>query len=897
MTGLSAFILTRFDRRAILRRLLDSACRTVGARAAFLSLDGPESAVLGADGKGGDPGEEAFIPWSALAVEASRRGAPRCAVDVTALPLVLRVGKDADEPGKVERAVPPRLEEVLGVVVFTGLSGAEHDGAGQPAATVAAAAEWLAASIATASVAIEAQTDRVTGLLNRGLFARRLAGEIAACGSSSQPLALLMVDLHRLDSINRTLGRERGDALLRLLGRTLHGRIRWRDIAARLGGDEFVAALPGAAETAALGIAGRLREQFALESRALGLPPAALNIGVAVWPDHAADPATLLRRADQALTASKRLGAGRALAWRRDFLGVRERTDRLEGLLMADPAEDYARTLLLVDTVADVSTAEDGRNLMSRLLDRMTGAADAERACLYRAEEDGTIRAALARDRNRNPLETDPHAPLPALVEKSVVGGESASAPGALAVPLRGAGGAAGVVLLERSPDAGPWDPATPLFLEALGHEAALIIERHRLTADLERREREIEDLNRRLQARVAAQDRQISEIRGALEQARGGAAPLAQPLIGTSSPIREAIRTVRMAAPTGAPVLLIGETGTGKEMLARELHRASGRASAPFLAVNCAAIPQGLIESELFGHARGAFTGADRERTGFFEEASGGTLFLDEISSTSPRFQAKLLRALQEGRIRRVGETADREVDVRIVAAVNVDLTEAIRRKEFREDLYYRLAVFTVPVPPLRERPADVPLLARAFLDEIAPGALERRVELDPAALARLSRHSWPGNVRELRNLIERLAALADGGRIGAAEVEAALSLHPLVPGRASEEPARPGSRDAGAPGSRLDSEERAARLLEEICATGRTFWDVARARYLDREITREDVRALIALGMTRAGGSYKKTAVLFNLPPADYKRFLDFVHNHDLRAPRQAAVPALAH
>ena len=241
--------------------------------------------------------------------------------------------------------------------------------------------------------------------------------------------------------------------------------------------------------------------------------------------------------------------------------------------------------------------------------------------------------------------------------------------------------------------------------------------------------------------------------------------------IVGRSAALRDLLDRVMRVAPTDSTVLITGESGTGKELVARALHAGGRRGQKPFVPVNCAAITETLLESELFGHARGAFTGASRARRGLFEEATGGTLFIDEISETAPGFQAKLLRALQDGEIRRVGESVPVQVDVRVIAATNRDLKALVAAKAFREDLYYRLAVVPLRVPPLRERIEDVPLLAEHFL-----AAWTRRTgirkELAPGALQRLAEHAWPGNVRELENMVEQLAALSIGPVIGPAEV-----------------------------------------------------------------------------------------------------------------------------
>ena len=242
--------------------------------------------------------------------------------------------------------------------------------------------------------------------------------------------------------------------------------------------------------------------------------------------------------------------------------------------------------------------------------------------------------------------------------------------------------------------------------------------------------------------------------------------------IIGTSEPMQHVRRLIDKVAPCDARVLITGENGTGKELVARWLHAKSNRAGAPFVEVNCAAIPSELIESELFGHERGAFTSAIKQRKGKFEQASGGTLFMDEIGDMSLAAQAKVLRALQESRISRVGSDRDIEVNVRVVAATNKNLREEIQKGNFREDLYHRLAVIVVRVPPLREHAGDIPALVEHFIRTIASEYGSAPKPIDADALAELQRMPWSGNIRELRNVIERLIILS-GDRITARDVK----------------------------------------------------------------------------------------------------------------------------
>jgi two-component system nitrogen regulation response regulator NtrX len=249
--------------------------------------------------------------------------------------------------------------------------------------------------------------------------------------------------------------------------------------------------------------------------------------------------------------------------------------------------------------------------------------------------------------------------------------------------------------------------------------------------------------------------------------------------IVGRSFALRQVLDRVEKVAPTDARVLVTGENGTGKELIARAVHRLSPRADGPFIEVNCAAIPSELIESELFGHMKGSFTGAVEDRAGKFELADGGTLFLDEIGDMSLAAQAKVLRALQEGIITRVGGAKPIKVDVRVLAATNKDLEEEIKGGRFREDLFYRLNVIPLHVPPLRERREDIPMLVQHFVDTIAKESALKPRQLTDDAVGRLQRMDWPGNVRELRNTIERLLILSGGGAVTGDDVELLVGGH----------------------------------------------------------------------------------------------------------------------
>jgi DNA-binding NtrC family response regulator len=269
----------------------------------------------------------------------------------------------------------------------------------------------------------------------------------------------------------------------------------------------------------------------------------------------------------------------------------------------------------------------------------------------------------------------------------------------------------------------------------------------------------------------------QVEARRGLAEAKTIGEDTPPTSIIGSSPKMLEVYRAIARVAPTNTPVLIVGASGTGKELVARAIHQHSPRASERFVPVNCGAFAENLLESELFGHEKGAFTGAHLSRPGLFEAASGGTLFLDEISETKPAFQVNLLRAVQDQQVRRVGSNKYVQVDVRIVAATNQDLTSVLKSGAFREDLYYRLSVVTIHVPSLEERSEDIPLLVQHFRT-LSNKRNHRNVQITADALELLTQMRWPGNVRELENLVERLAIFCVSGEIGVADIKRERNL-----------------------------------------------------------------------------------------------------------------------
>jgi two-component system nitrogen regulation response regulator NtrX len=330
------------------------------------------------------------------------------------------------------------------------------------------------------------------------------------------------------------------------------------------------------------------------------------------------------------------------------------------------------------------------------------------------------------------------------------------------------------------------------------------------------------------LTLRSALELRAQRELNRALRAELGGG----EEMVGTSGAIEQVKEMIRRVAPTDARVLITGESGTGKEVAANLIHANSKRASGPYVRLNCAAIPRDLVESEMFGHEKGAFTGATERRRGRFELASGGTLFLDEIADLSPAAQAKLLRALEVGQVERVGGSEPVKVDVRILAATNRDLRAEVAAGRFREDLFFRLHVIPLQLPPLRERREDIPLLVRHFLERSRVRHGLRPPRVSPTAMDALTRHSWPGNVRELANILERLSILHAGADVGAAEIRGLLSADGVA---VHDEPAAFREEDERTLSDRLDDFERSL-LLGALESADGSVAEAARRLHTDR-------------------------------------------------------------
>jgi transcriptional regulator with PAS, ATPase and Fis domain len=330
--------------------------------------------------------------------------------------------------------------------------------------------------------------------------------------------------------------------------------------------------------------------------------------------------------------------------------------------------------------------------------------------------------------------------------------------------------------------------------------------------------------------------------------------------------------REIDRIARSSAKVLITGESGVGKELVAREVHARSLRAQRTFVPVNCAGLPETLLESELFGHVKGSFTGAYRDKAGKLELAHEGTILLDEVGEMTLRMQGLLLRFLETGELQKVGtERSATTVNVRVIAATNADLPKRIAEGQFREDLYYRLNVINLTVPPLRARKQDIPQMVEHFLQQFARPSTPVRA-ISPEAMAALTEYPWPGNVRQLENVIERMVVVGHREVIELADLPAEFRTV-----------RQPEARTVPSASRHDVTDELYTRLTKD----GESFWTTVYPLYMQRDITRTDVREVVRKGLEEARGSYKIVVRLFNMDQGDYKKFLNFLRKHQCQLP----------
>ncbi len=613
--------------------------------------------------------------------------------------------------------------------------------------------------------------DPISGLYSRAHFQTLLREAVEQAQSDRVSLAVLLINPDDFAVVNETFGSEAGDAVIREIAQRLDATMRSKDLLARYSGAIFAIGLQGVGTTVGEIVAEKAQKKLTEAPYRRGSVRLGFSTGLAAYePTAGDDPGEsaleLVRGADRALNAAKEGGGGRIVVWQRDAeprpMGT---IDRLTGIFTANLAKDYRNMLVLWDTVIVVSNTGDFEALVSKLVERLHASFKADRVGLFDWSDSGDLRLihgkmrGLVGEPERLELSDDQRALLDEARTLGLAGQtglmySESDGKSFCCVPLIARDQCLGALYVDGRRDVVTFDRSDSIFFRALAGQLAVTLDRARL-ADQERVHQEQEQ--RRLRT-------ELKELRKALQQAR---------LVYRSAELEAILTTLRRVAPSDATLLITGESGTGKELLARTAHELSLRNKKPLVVVDCGAIAASLIDRELFGHEKGAFTGAERPATGRLAEADGGTLLLDEIGELPLEVQSKLLRFTQEKVFTPVGGTRTRRVDVRIIAVTNRDLDREVKAGRFRGDLYYRLNVLHIDVPPLRERPDDILFLARHFLEKFSLQYQKGVQHLSPKIEEWLQQYPWPGNVRELQNRIMQAVLLSETDEIGLGELK----------------------------------------------------------------------------------------------------------------------------
>ncbi len=739
-----------------------------------------------------------------------------------------------------------------------GSAGERREPAGFSAATALLDERWWKAFLGLgAAFAVHARSrpllDPVTGLPER----REFQNELDAAFAQGRPTVLLLVGPDDFGWVNERFDRRSGDRVLREIAVVLRNAMRRQDHIGRYGGATFTVVLRETSleegRLVAQNVVRRLAEER-YHQRVLRLE---FSAGLALWdPADPVDVHELVRRADQALSAARRGQAGNIRVWEKGSdVELARSLDRLQGIFTGDKSKDYRNMRLLLDSVTVVAASVEPTELARSFTERLFETLRARRAAVLERAGAGAELLLLAglervgettRDLRLTPADL-------ALVERAcserdvVTAARAQSGEILCALPLVLHERCLGAILLEVTADNVALEGSDRQFLDALASEMTLALDRARLAERERRRQREEKQ---RLEA-------EVRDLRRVLHGSR----------LVYSSPVMESLMaTARKVARTDTTVLITGESGTGKELLAHVVHELSARHERPMVVVDCSSISPTLIESELFGHEKGAFTGAHVRNPGRLAQAHGATVFLDEIGDLPLDLQSKLLRFVQEKQFTPVGGVAARVVDARIVAATNVDLRARVAQGRFREDLFHRLNVVRLHVPPLRERREDVLHLANVFLKQFA--ALYRRPAHHFTAEAEkaIAQYAWPGNVRELQNVVLTSALFCDRAEVDVAN----LDLHRDSKAAPSHE--RPAASD-DAPALAPAGSEPAA-LLRELLA--REIAVVLRSGKPPVPIGKWLTEDLLLVADRLSAGTHRRGADFLGLPETTYRRQL---------------------
>ncbi len=811
-------------------------------------------------------------------------------LSVMCVPLKVTL-RDERQSGKEHRADTLTTRKILGVLYVDSRSVTKSFSAND-LELFQALANNATTAILNANLYRLATCDPATGIYTRTHFEQRLRDEVKLARKNGSPLSVLMIDLDHLKRINADRGYVDADKVIVSVAKLIKGRLRGFDLVARYGGGSFVAILPQTDAAGAEQAANKILGAVAGETFFGRIGSVTCSIGSAVL-EKGVDALDLVKRADQALYDAKQSGRNIARLYHVGLADTAKRTDQLAGVLSGDPTRDYRNTLMLLETIEEINRRTDLEGLLPLVVDTIVDITQAERGILLLKDDGGNLVPRVSRDREKRDVEAKNFSRT--VVERVIEadqalreafgahGGGGDSGPvhsqsisnfairAVMCVPLtitepKGGTRTFGAIYVDTQRGGEQFDESALAFFSTLSRQVSVAIENARLYD-------RVAQLNRQLQQKLDTTERELADVRVELED-RTKNLELRynyENIIGQSARMQEIFRLLDRITDTTVPVFIHGESGTGKELVAKAIHYNGPRKKFRMISENCAATSETLLESELFGHVKGAFTGAQADRKGLFELASKGTLFLDEVGDMSLGMQKKLLRVLQEGEIRRVGGKDTLKVDVRIISASNKDLKALVESGQFREDLYYRLNVVKVDLPPLRERKEDLPLLIDFFLQEEVTGPPKR---FENEALQMLVRYNWPGNIRELKNVVERAKIISDGDTITKDAIildtvfdprtQAGLSATTppgKVPGPGGRPlPPSPGMPEMPAEPYYFDLNERQRKLIEYLKTYGsirnRDYYEIMQ---VSKSTGWRDIKGLIEKGIVISHGKGK--------------------------------------
>ena len=729
--------------------------------------------------------------------------------------------------------------------------------------------------------------DQVTELPERSHFQADLETALAHVQEKEHAAVLLLLGPDDFGWVNDRLDRRSGDQVLREIATVLRGGLRSHDHIARYGGAIFSVILLDTTREDGRMVAENVVRRLRDHRYHGGILHLEFSGGLAVAePAEKVELQELIRRADQALSAAKRGSSGGVRVWERGSdVEHALSLDRLQGIFTGDKSKDYRNMKLLMDSVAVVAASTDPAELARSFAERLFETLHARRVGVLERSRNGGFDLLGGLERGEGAAGPFQLGPRDLAVMQRACGegnfaadgGQQPGEPLLCALPLLLQDRCLGGIVLEVEPGSVSFEGSDRRFLDALASEMAVALDRVRLIGRERERQREEKE---QLEA-------EVTDLRRVVHGSR---------LAYRSEAMESLLGTARKVARTDATVLVTGESGTGKEMLAHTLHELSARHGKPVVVVDCGAISPTLIESELFGHEKGAFTGAHARKPGRLAQADGATVFLDEIGELPLDLQTKLLRFVQEKQFTPVGSVTPRRVDVRIVAATNVDLRAKVAEGRFREDLFHRLNVVRLHVPPLRERKDDIVHLANIFLQQFA--ALYRRPahHFTVRAETELEGHPWPGNVRELQNLVLTSVLFCDAPEVDVADLQGFQASAEAPSRPAASPPAGPHNGHGGAiasepvvpsgPALRL----RKALAVEIAALLASERWELAPiGKWLAAE--------LVLTADRLCGGVARRGADLLGLPETTYRRQLRHASRHqsagtEARSPRWPAI-----